>query len=98
MIQNKFSLMQDIDTIFNLKIGSIIKNKENNCYQTLKFISLFFKFYYYSGTVLFILIFMFLLMPHFFNNLWFQIFETLGIYIVLEILIFFIIPIKKVKC
>ena len=98
MYQNRLVLIKDFFTIFKMKEGAIVKNNKNVCYKVKNWISIFFKFYYYSGSIFFVYIFMFLLLPHLFENLFFQIIESAMYYIILELFLVFIIPLEKVKC
>ena len=99
MLTNKLNILKnDFLNFYYIKGGEIVKNTNNECYKIKPWISSFFKFYYLSGIFGFIIIFMFLLIPHFFDNLFFQIIETCIIYLMIEVLIFFVIPLNKINC
>jgi len=93
----KLKLLQSFTDIFAIKTGAIRK-VDKKCYKVKRWFEILFKVYYHSSVVYFIVLFMFLLQPHFFNNLLLNIFETIIMYIILEFLIIFILPIEKVPC
>ena len=96
--QDKINLIkEDWAYIFSLKKGKLIE-KGNICYQVNKLFSWIFYLYYYSGLVFFVLFFIFLLQPHYFDSLMMQSIETLIVYSIIETIIFFILPIKKIVC
>ncbi len=93
-IIDKIKMIDNISLIFSIKIGKLIK-KNNKCYQVPKWFAIFFKIYY-SAPIFFI--FLFLLMPHFFSNLYLQICESLVVYLIIEYLMVLLIPLKEIKC
>lgn len=91
-----FKLINTFSNIFTIKVGKIVKF-EKKYYQLNTIISNIFKFYYNSGICAFSFIFLFLLQPHYFDNLLFRIAESILIYIFIESLITLILPIKEVS-
>ena len=89
-------IKQDWANIFSVKTGQVIR-RHNTCYQVPKVIAVLFDLYY-GGLVFLVVLFMFLLQPHFFENVFLKGLETLLLYTAVEALVFFIVPIKKVKC
>ena len=93
----KLKYIKNFTDIFRIKEGeALIHNKR--CYKVLPYISTFFKFYYYSGTIFLVVLFLFLLMPHIFDNLYVQILETIITYIFIEYILIIFLPLKEVKC
>jgi len=95
-IIEKVKLIDKLSIIFTIKSGKRIK-KEKICHQVPKWVSVFFKFYYLAP-VYTVVFFLFLLMPHFFENLYMQVAETLVLYVLVEYLFLLVLPIKKVPC
>jgi len=96
--KDKINLIkQDWAYIFSAKKGKLIE-KGNKCYQVNKFFSWIFYLYYYSGLVFFVLFFIFLLQPHYFDTLIMRGIETIILYLIIESIIFFVLPIKKIVC
>ena len=90
-------IKQDWAHIFSVKKGKLIR-KGNDCFQVNKVLSFIFYFYYYSGIVFFVVLLMFLMQPHFFENVFLKGLETLLLYTAVEALVFFVVPMRKVKC
>ena len=93
------NIIKNITTLFDMfsiKTGKIIK-VEKKCYQVNKWISLFHKVYY-SGPIYLLMVVLYLALPHIFTNIYIQMVETLLIFIVMEIVIFLIVPFTEVPC
>jgi len=95
--KEKLKLMYNFEDIFFIKTGKYIHHK-NKCYKVAKLFTIFFKFYYYSGIAAMILLFIFLLSPHIFDNLLLQFFQSLLIFILLEVILFLLLPLRIVPC
>ena len=93
---NRIAIIDTFYDIFTIKAGKIIK-KNNICYQTSRWTSIFYKIYY-GGPVFFLIMALYLGLPHFFNNIYIQMFETLFIFLLIEIVALYIVPISKVDC
>ncbi len=93
-IKTKMLLSTSLTKSFALKTGSIVTIGKN-CYQTHPLISTLFK-YYYVGPAPFVLIFLFLLMPHWFDNLYLQAMETILLYLIAEWLLTLLLPLYRV--
>ena len=93
---NKLQLLNNFFDLFSIKLGKKFLDNKNDIYQTNKLISFIFHFYY-GGVVYFVILFLFLLTPHFFTNIFLEIFETLVLYIIIEVLTIFFIPLKKLN-
>ncbi len=93
---DKIKLMQNFDSIFTIKTGKFIHLK-NKCYKVPKLFTVFFKIYYNIIAPMLIL-FIFLLSPHIFNNLLFQFLQSIVIFLLLEIVLFILLPLKIVPC
>ena len=88
---NQINVINSIGDIFNTKTGKI-KKFNGKCYRIKKWVGVMFR-YYYSGIVGFVVIFLFLLQPHYFDNLLFQFTETIILYLIFEFILSFLIPI-----
>ena len=89
-------IKQDWAHIFSVKSGQVIR-KNNACYQVPKAIAILFDIYY-GGLIFLVVLIMFLMQPHFFENILLRGVETLLLYGAIEALVFFMVPLKKVKC
>ncbi len=96
-LKNKLYLLKNISIVFYAIGGEIIKDSKKNCYQTKKVISTLYRTYHFSGISAFVLLFIFLGIPHFFDNIMFQFLETIFYYLIIEIVIFFLIPLKNIS-
>jgi len=95
--KEKLKLLYNFEDIFFIKTGKFIHHK-NKCYKVPKLFTMIFKFYYYSGIAAMILLFIFLLSPHIFDNLLLQFLQSLVIFMLLEIIFLFLLPLKIIPC
>ena len=93
---NKIKLVKNIADIFSIKTGAI-KKLDSKCYKVKRWIEVGFKIYY-SLPVYFAVMFLFLLQPHWFNNIIMRFVETIVLYIVLEYLLVLVMPVEEVPC
>ena len=94
---DKLRLIRDFDSIFTIKVGKFVHHK-NKCYKVPKVLTTIFKIYYYGGIAPMLLLFIFLGSPHIFDNLILQFFQSILIYILLEIVLFTILPLRAIPC
>ncbi len=94
---NKLKLIKSFIDIFSIKLGAI-KKVDNKCYKVKRWIEITFKIYYYSSAIYFVILFMFLMQPHIFDNILMKFIETIALYIIFEFIIIFIMPIEEVPC
>ena len=97
--RTKLRLIDTFVDIFSIKLGKIILNKEDKkCYRVPKVISVFFSIFHYGGIGALLLFFIFLMLPNIFNSIILTALVATGIYLLLEILIFILLPFKEVNC
>jgi len=93
-----FLIKEDWGCIFNIKMGEVLRVK-NNCYQTSKWIGILFTIYYYGGIFLGpIFIIWIYVAENISHNIDMLIIITLVIYFIIELLVMLLIPLKKINC
>ena len=97
-IKEKIALLKkNPGNIFLIKGGKIIV-KNHHCYRVPKIITNIFKIYYFSGAGFYALFAIVYFVPDFLNNFYIRFCISLCIYLSIEILLFFLVPIKKHLC
>ena len=95
----KLQYIKDFTDIFTIKLGKSIKDTHTKeCYRVPKIISSFFHIYYYGGAIALVIIFIFLLLPNIFDSILITFIITLLIYMLFEVLVLLVLPLKKIKC
>lgn len=95
----KLNITNNFSDIFLIKCGKIIKcHKCNTCYKTNRSLSLLFNFYYGGGIFLVLLFFIFHYLDKLLFNTTISIIISITIYIVIEYLSFYFLPLKEYKC
>ncbi|MCH9814193.1 MAG: hypothetical protein K0U47_09670 [Epsilonproteobacteria bacterium] len=98
-IITKLKFIDSLASIFSIKLGDIVKNKENGkCYCVPKVVSIFFSIFHYGGIGAFLAIVIFLLLPNIFDSILFTIFVTITLYILIEVVLLLLIPFKEIEC
>lgn len=97
--KTKLKFINSFVDIFSIKLGKIIRNKEDNkCYCVAKFVSVFFSIFHYGGLGALLLLFIFLLLPNIFSSVVLTAFVSMGIYLLLEIIMLLLLPFDEVNC
>ena len=95
-IIDKIKMINTFNKIFAIKSGEIIIY-DKKYYQSPRWSTFIFDWYYslvlFGGSILFL----FLLGPHYFDSLYLQFFETLILYLLIEYLLALLMPIKQVS-
>ena len=98
-ISTKIKLINNIFSIFDLKLGKIVQNRENKkCYRVPELFSKIYSFYFYGGVGAFVYFIIFLLLPNIFDSIVVTLFCALIIYISIEFLFVLLLPFREVKC
>lgn len=98
-IKTKIKFIDSFVSIFSLKLGKIIKNKEDGkCYRVPRIVSTIFSIYHYGGIGALLAFFIFLLLPNIFNSIVITILVALILYIIMEIFLILLLPFKEVPC
>ncbi len=93
----KVKFINSLEKIFTIKTGKLIKINDK-CYKANKWFSVFFKYYYSFAIPIIAVIFIFLLMPHYFENLVLQFFEAIMVILLVEYFLVILAPLNEVSC
>ena len=98
-MKDKIKLIDSFSSIFSIKLGKIVQSKtDKKCYYVAKPISSIFGAYYYGGINSFLLLIIFLLLPNILNSLLVTIIIATVIYLIFELFLFLIVPLKEIEC
>jgi len=95
----KLEYIRKIEDIFSIKLGKIIVDDEREkCYKVHRITSSFFHFFYYGGVSVFVIIFLFLLLPNILGSIVLTFFISIVLYFIIELFILLILPLQEVDC
>ena len=95
---NKLNLIKDDWAhIFSVKTGKVIEFK-NKCYQVPKLIALFFDLYYGGALIAPMFLLWIAVDRYIIHDFYISIGLTIIIYLILEFILYMIIPIRETKC
>ncbi len=95
----KLKFIKSITDIFSIKLGKIVVDDvTKECYRVPKIVSSFFSIFHYGGIGALLAVFIFLLLPNIFNSISITIIVALIIYLLFEVLMLLLLPLKKINC